>query len=249
MFKPILNTFKSSQFWTMVVVALVMINNIEHLAYVHYSIARHVFHNPILDKGHSIIVVVIIELSIIVLVSKGQDVFAFVYTFMLLVLSMLYYPLDQYWFNGEYGKLIAAIVYSFMFTLSIYYFSRMAAERNWENSQIREKNKRLDAAAIELQQLNKRLHQNEAALQQRENDLQQIAATLKQSKTDLLQSAANEKELAAKLLQTEKELQQFKKLQQQIAAACTCEKCGQTFETEASKRSHAGRCKGVKKAA
>jgi chromosome segregation ATPase len=136
-----------------------------------------------------------------------------------------------------------------MFTLSIYYFARMAAERNWENSQMREKNKRLDSLANEVQQLNKKLHQSDATLQQKESERQQIAAILQQREMDLLEFAGNLKEVTATLQQTEKELQQLRIIQQQIAANCTCDKCGTTFQTEASKRSHAGKCKGINKAA
>jgi K+-sensing histidine kinase KdpD len=212
------------------IIALVMINNVEHLAWVHYNIARHVFHNPVLDRAHSIAVVIIIELSIILLVARGLHVFAGVYTFMLLVLQLLYYPLATYYSSGEYGKLLAAAIYSCMFTLSIYYFARMAANRQQNASELEQAQKRLC-------ELERELHYSGSNLQQMQTSLQQVQTSLQQRDNELQQSQTE-------MQQLKKQLQQLRHLEIEAAAACTCDKCGQKFASEASKRSHSGRCKG-----
>jgi hypothetical protein len=121
--------------FTYLVIVLVMINNIEHLAYVHYNIARHWFHIDWMNPWHSVLVVVIIELSIIELVRRGKIGFAGFYTLCLFVLCLIYYPLDTYVAQAAWGNLIAAVVFSFMFTISIWYFSILAAETKEEKQQ------------------------------------------------------------------------------------------------------------------
>lgn len=109
-----------------------MVNNIEHLAYVHYTIARHWFLFPWMNEGHSVLVVIIVELSIIELVRRGKIGFAGFFTLCLFILSLIYYPLSEYAEKRMWGSLIAAIVFSIMFTVSILYFAVLAAERKQE---------------------------------------------------------------------------------------------------------------------
>jgi hypothetical protein len=118
--------------FTYIVIILVMINNIEHLAWVHYNIARHWFQYDWMNHLHSVIVVVIIELSIIELVRRGKIGFAGFYTLCLFILCLIYYPLADYKDKAAWGNLIAAIIFSLMFTISIWYFSILAAEKNEE---------------------------------------------------------------------------------------------------------------------
>ncbi|NJM13998.1 MAG: hypothetical protein HC896_00190 [Bacteroidales bacterium] len=63
------------------VIALVMLNNVEHLAYVHQMIARKIFGTVGLNWWHSIGSVLVVELAIMVFVIRGQDVFAGMFTF------------------------------------------------------------------------------------------------------------------------------------------------------------------------
>lgn len=244
MFKQLLNAVKNPVLWVNIVIALVMLNNIEHLAYVHHRIARLLFPTCQMNWWHSILVVIIIELSIIVLVNKGQKAFALVYTLMLFVLSLIYYPLDQYWINGQYGLFCAAIVYSLMFTISIYYFACMAAERSWENGKIMTLTREKDKAAAELQELRAALHESEKKLQETETELQEESERCHELGGDLTRMIVDEVELRKQLQQANNELHQLRNYRQQIEAKCTCERCGQTFESEASKRSHTGKCKG-----
>jgi hypothetical protein len=246
MFKKLIEKISklNTENFVVMVIVLVMLNNVEHLAFVHHSMSRLLFPTYEMNWWHSILVVLIIEVSIIVLVNKGQQTFALVYAMCIFVLSLIYYPLDVYWKNGQYGLFAAAIIYSFMFTISIYYFACMRAEKSWENSQLRERNKRLDTLAVEMQQLTKRLLQSDASLKQKENELMQITATLQQNEANLQQSNVRLNAIASELERKDNELQQLRKYRQQIEAACVCESCGEAFKSEASKRSHAGKCKG-----
>ena len=213
------------------IIVLVMLNNVEHLAYVHQMIARKLFGTTELNWWHSVASVCVIELAIMVFVIRGQDVFAGMFTFMLFVLSLIYYPMDVYWVNGQWGKFFAAMIYSGMFTLSIYYFSRMAANRQQADAElVQYKNNYCEAERMRhetiasLNQANKHLEETSRKLQQAETELQQKTKELHQSNGELLE---------------------LKKMELQVAASCTCKKCGRSFLSEASRRSHEGRCNGA----
>lgn len=219
------------------VIALVMLNNIEHLAWVHYDIARRVFAADWMNWLHSVLVVVIIEIAIIVLVRKGMDVFAGVYTFMLLILTLLYYPLGEYWNNGELARLLAAIIYSLMFTLSIWYFARMAAMKKRTAEKEGEFQLKYYELAKEREQYARKIQQLTAEMEQHKKERLHVEAKLQQF-------TANPHVPAVKLQEVERELVQLRAEKKMAAAARTCEKCGTEFPSEASKRSHIGRCTG-----
>ena len=141
--------------FTYLVIVLVMTNNIEHLAFVHYNIARHWFSYDWMNHLHSVVVVVIIELSIIELVRRGKISFAGFYTFCLFILSLIYYPLYDYVLQAAWGNLIAAIVFSFMFTISIYYFAILAAEKKDVNNESDIKKRHVDTTKMLLEAENK----------------------------------------------------------------------------------------------
>jgi hypothetical protein len=212
----------------MFIIALVMLNNVEHLAYVHYSIEQL---SPLASHWHSVAVVLIVELSIMFFVRKGHDAFALVFTLLLLAIQLIYYPLSDYWQQAQYGKFMAAVIFSSMFTLSIYYFSRIAAHR---------------------QQFDAELHQWRAKYFEAEKQRSNAASDCRNKTHELHELATKLNQATAKLQLTENELQklkaerqQFEKIQQQIEISCTCKKCGSTFATEASRRSHEGRCRGA----
>jgi hypothetical protein len=205
------------------VIALAMLNNVEHLAYVHHSIARGSFHLEWANKAHSIVVVLILEVIIVTLAHYGQRAFAGFYTLMLFCLQLIYYPLSDYLHNGETGKFMAAIIYSAMFTISIYYFSIMAAKQNGPSA-----NKKQFAG--ELEQVNKHLQQSENFQEKKAKELEQTKRELEQTQNSLQEIKSDLQELRA-----------FKEL---YVTVCTCPKCGQVFPSESSKRSHMGKCKG-----
>lgn len=227
--KEIFNNLSTFDKIILIVITLVMANNVEHLAWVHYSIARHALGSVLLNKIHSILVVVIVELAIMAMVFKGEEGFAGLYTFFLLALSLIYYPLKQYWINGEWEKFIAAIIFSLMFTLSIWYFARVAAKRKQDANEVEQYLVKYGNAAREL-----------AATKATVNTLRD---QLEQFSSNSQKNAATETEATRKLQQLEKELHELRQYKKQVTAACTCRYCNTVFESEASKRSHEGKCK------
>jgi len=143
--------------FTYLVIVLVMVNNIEHLAWVHYNIARHWFQYDWINHLHSVIVVVIIELSIIELVRRGKIGFAGFYTLCLFILCLIYYPLSDYKEKAAYGNLIAAIIFSLMFTISIWYFSILAAEKKEEQEEAENYMKKYSQASRSLIEAERKL--------------------------------------------------------------------------------------------
>lgn len=213
------------------IIALVMLNNVEHLAFVHQMIARKLFGTAELNWWHSVASVCVVELAIMVFVVRGEDAFAAMFAFMLFALSLIYYPICEYWNNGEYGKLLASILYSGMFTISIYYFSRMAANRQQADAELEQyKTKYFEAERMRHETIEKlsTAAKNYSSAQAK---LQQVEAELQQKTKELHQLNA--------------ELLQLKKMELEVAAACTCKKCGSKFQKEASRRSHEGRCNGA----
>lgn len=178
MIKTILKNLTPFDKVVLIVITLVMANNVEHLAFVHYSIARHSLGTHLLNTLHSVLVVLIVELSIIVMVFKGQHVYAGMYTLFLFILSLIYYPLDTFWNNRQYGFFIASIIYSLMFTLSIWYFSRMAAKRQEENSElerIKAKECELIRNVHELTRINNELKSKQTETKGNNNETTMIA--------------------------------------------------------------------------
>lgn len=220
----------------LLVIILVMVNNVEHLAHVHFGIARHNLGFSMQAYAiHSIIVVLIVELAIIEFVRRGKHIYAAVYTALLFVLQMVYYPIQTWLQNGDYDKVLAAVIYCILFTLSIYHFAKLFAEKEQPAevtealNKFHEASKANDKLAANVLQLKTELQQSDARLQQRENELQQATATLLQRDTELQQFAAT-------IHQQQIQLQQF-------AVDCTCPKCARVFSSPAARRSHVGRCK------
>jgi predicted Zn-ribbon and HTH transcriptional regulator len=219
------------------VIALAMLNNVEHLAYVHHSIARLSFPYEWMNKVHSVIVVLILEVIIITLAHYGQRTFAGFYTFLLLCLQLIYYPLADYIADGEWGKFFAAVIYSTMFTVSIYYFSIMAAKRQ-------ELAARRDEFRTKYFEAKKELEESERSTQQIKIKLHETEEAYHVKNEFCTEMSEDKKALASELHQVQKELQELRLFRQQTLSACTCPKCGTGFESEASKRSHMGKCKG-----
>ncbi|BDD08565.1 hypothetical protein FUAX_09970 [Fulvitalea axinellae] len=120
--------FKSKNFLLFVIV-LVMFNNIEHCAYVHQEISRKLFGSVGLNWAHSVTVVIIIELSIIAFVYAGERIFSILFTAALFSLNILYYDIRGFWEAGQYENILAALIYSCLFTISIYMFSELLSKQ------------------------------------------------------------------------------------------------------------------------
>ncbi|NJM13997.1 MAG: hypothetical protein HC896_00185 [Bacteroidales bacterium] len=150
---------------------------------------------------------------------------------MLFALSLIYYPIDVYWQNGQYGRLLASVLYSGMFTISIYYFSRMAADRQEADAELHQYRSKYFDTEMKLHETTSTLNQTNKLLQETTSKQDELEKTLHQRTNELHEAKT--------------ELLQLKKMELEVAAACTCKKCGRTFLSEASRRSHEGRCNGV----
>lgn len=144
-----------------IVIGLVMFNNIEHISSVHYLYAQKVFpiinNFDILNKLHSILVVVIIELSIIVFALKGNKLWTLLFTFCIFILSLIYYNvLDQFHFMN-FQEIISKIILSLIFTVSIYIFSEMFAKSEKDKADLSSTGAEITNRKAYLKQLSKEL--------------------------------------------------------------------------------------------
>jgi len=205
----------------LLVIALVMLNNVEHLALVHYTIAQRPF--PILafdwvNKAHSTLVVIIFEIVIITFVLAGKKGFSIFFTWCLFILSMIYYDAPGLMISARHQDLVAATVYSTIYSISIYMFSEMLAQWYHEQRMDQFAQKKIDGLRA---------------------DLSEAREGLKQSATTITKLEASQIELQ----QLRVQLKQYEKEKQVARERLTCPFC-HTFqaETEGQLRSHKGHC-------
>jgi hypothetical protein len=172
--------------FVLLVIILVMANNIEHLSWVHQLIARKWFNASV---WHSIAVVIIIELGIIVMVKKGEIGFAFLFAACIFILSLIYYPVGEFYQAHDWSKLIAAVVYSYMFSFSIFHFAVIQAKEN-------EVTEATDRTHAELQLKTRQVKELTEAQQQNVADLTKIRAQLQSFET--LQNEINKERTCPK---------------------------------------------------
>lgn len=213
--------------FVMLVIAFVMANNIEHISYVHFSLAKQVFPDLWMNKLHSVVVVIIIEVSIMVFVIKGLQKWALLFTISIFVLSLDYYEIfteiqSVRWY-------ISSFVFSLIYTVSIYIFSEMFAELSKENKQssdistrikkLLEKEKEVETSILEKEKIEVRVTDELASLS---NDLEEGRVSL-----------AKETERAELLLKEKAEIEQ----------ELTCEHCGDYKATNFRQlNAHKGKC-------
>ncbi|MEQ8548716.1 MAG: hypothetical protein RIC03_12440 [Cyclobacteriaceae bacterium] len=212
---------KTSKSIITAVIVLVMVNNVEHLAWVHYELAMKLF--PIvpgdwLNKLHSVAVVVIFEIVVITFAREGKQGYSQFFAFCIWILSMIYYDTPGLFMAGNWQLLIAAAVYSTIFTISIYMFSEMLAERQNETRMeaiLADKNLRLQAESNELKEHNIKAQDEINELKANCNELPELRKSLA-------------------LLQREKE---------EMLSRLKCPYCKHyKAESEAQLRAHKGHC-------
>ena len=174
--------------FVLLVIVLVMANNIEHLSWVHQLIARHWFGSGV-SIAHSIIVVVIIELGIIVLIKKGEIGYALMFSVCIFILSLIYYPIGDYYTTHDWSKAIAAVVYSYMYSFSIFHFSVIQAKAN-------EASEATDKTHTELQIKTRQVKELTEAQQSNVTDLAKIRVQLQSFET--LQNQINKERTCPK---------------------------------------------------
>ncbi|MDR6240954.1 hypothetical protein [Aureibacter tunicatorum] len=228
--------------YLLIIIGLVMINNIEHLAYVHHDISRKLFGHEG-SMIHSIIVVVIIELSIMAFVINGKKTFALFFTIALFVLSMLYYDLRAFIAHGNWEQLISSTVYSTLFTIAIYMFSDMYNEKANDDSP------NGDSEQNNLIQVQRDLNESELQLNEHKERNEELETMLEESGKSLkvltLNSGISQKALS--LAQSELdalhlEIKDLQKISNAWMELCTCKHCGKLFDNPNANRVHQGRC-------
>lgn len=209
-----------------------MINNVEHLSYVHYQLAHHVL--PVisfdwLNKAHSIAVVLIFEIVIITFVMEGHKGFAGFFSFCIFILSQVYYEVPDLLAKGKYIEALAATTYSVIFTISPYMFSELLASHHEKQNEVMQQ--------IETNhQLRQQLNQTKATLNQKESEAIKLQSTI-----EVLQSNyTNFQQQVITLTKTNSTLEK------QIQAAkekLKCPYCSDyTATTDGQLRAHKGHC-------
>ena len=223
-----------------IVIALVMINNIEHIASVHYHFAQKVFPNlewDILNKLHSVMVVVIVELSIIVFAIKGKKAWTLFFTFCIFILSLVYYDVISNWSEMSWQERITKIVLSIIFTVSIYIFSEMYAKRQQQKASLSKEEATIEQRKATANQLGLQIDKSRAEISEAKVTIGFLQEKQKQMNTKKSELNFEIEIIKAKRLELEEE-------KEQIKAELTCSNCkifvGKNIR---SLNAHVGKCK------
>lgn len=218
------------------VIALVMLNNVEHCAYVHHMIGHRIFGD--LSYLHSVGSVLIIELAIFAFVVKGQRAFAIFFTCSLFVLCMLYYDLRIFLKEGNWEHLTAAFVYSLLSTVTIYMFSEMYGKRLRRAGE-HEAQARFDGIRKENQALRLELEE------MRKNALKEAGEPLQQPLQP--KSTAIGAEINGHCAENQRPLEPKSTAvgaEKASEPAHVCEGCGKSFAKPQGLSAHKKHCKG-----
>ncbi|MEO9474162.1 MAG: hypothetical protein ABJG41_01465 [Cyclobacteriaceae bacterium] len=223
---------KTSKKLLLFVIGLVMLNNVEHLAWVHYDLANKVFPElPFdwLNKLHSFIVVIIFEVVLVTFVREGKRGYSIFFTICIWVLSLIYYDASELIASSQWQNATAAAVYSTIFTISIFMFSEMLAELYQGENMVQ-------ILSTKIQQLQAELKESAHNLNERHAELAEVQAKFQESQSQLLKSQAEATSLASQVTK-------YQKAEESRKQDLTCEHC-KTFvaESEANLRSHKGHC-------
>lgn len=216
-----------------IVIGLVMLNNVEHLAWVHYTIANKLL--PVvgefdwLNKVHSIVVVVIFEVVVITFAVQGQKSFSLFFTFCIWIISMIYYDTAGLIEASHWQEAISATVYSTIFTISIYMFSEMLAEWYQDERMVDVLTKRINDLNDEINKWKIKCNAFEASY----NDLNAQNIDYQE---DLTQANAELKSLTSRL-------KNFEDAEARAKSELLCPFCKEyQADSPAQLRSHKGHC-------
>lgn len=209
-----------------------MLNNVEHLAWVHYEIANKPFPEigeDWLNKLHSLLVVIIFEIVVITFVRSGQKGFSIFFTFCIWILSMIYYKAPDLFFQESWQNLTAATVYSTIFTISIYMFSEMLAE--WYQDENKEK-----ILCTRINELQAELKQSQANCTTFQSELDKWSAGYNELHKDM-------EELESENVKLRRQLTEYQKAEEAARESLRCPHCRDFIaDTEGQLRSHKGHC-------
>lgn len=224
---------KTSKTIIFIVITLVMLNNVEHLGMVHYDLARKLF--PIigagdwLNKAHSIVVVIIFEIVVVTFAILGKKGFSLFFTFCIWIISMIYYDAPDLFMQQRWEDLIAATVYSSIFTISIYMFSEMLAEWYQDDSMVKILRARINELQSTVKDLQSKCSTWEASALDTEAKLKEAEGTIAV--------------LSGKHAALQRELTTYQRAEEKAREALRCPHCRDFIaDTEGQLRSHKGHC-------
>jgi hypothetical protein len=228
-----IDAFLQTNKFLLLVVVLAMLNNLEHSANVYYSISKHTFGIEWLDWTHAALVVLIIDLAIIAFVVNGRHLEAGLYGVAICIINLVYSDGINMFFmeplpEGEkINQGVAKVIYSIMFTYSIYIFSKMYFEKQQKSTAYADAMHKVSSLQAELMQVRAEGKQHVSSLQaqldevytesmQKQRRLDAIMEKVKELKQT---HQAKEEKLAKSLLQQDEELVQLLSRNKSLEAA------------------------------
>ncbi len=205
------------------VAVLALLNNLEHSTHLYNSISDTMFDHDWMNWVYCTFVNLLIDLAVIAFVVNGRHKEAGLYAFLIFLINLLYYK-GLGIFPIEVNDRIAYVIYSFMFTYSIYIFSKLyfAKLKKDETAYDLYENLRLS---------NEKIHSINESIKE---------LTEAHTKKDLEIRQLNEKMLI--LNESNKELSYFRTKR---IAELTCKECGHIAENDFGVSGHKKGCKLV----
>lgn len=154
-----------SENFILLVVVLAMLSNIEHAASVYHSLSHSIFQTSLANWVYASIVVLIIDLAVLVLVINGRHVTAGCYALGMFFINVVYYggmnelQVVELATGNQINRVVSIVIYSVMFTYSIYTFSRMYLERISKAQQQDESEQKISSLTAQVSNLNAQLEQ------------------------------------------------------------------------------------------
>jgi hypothetical protein len=206
-----------------VIASLALLNNLKHSTVVYHSISGNEFEDWF-DQIYDISVNIVVDLSVFAFVLKGRHIEAGVYAFFILMINILYYSQICQWMDELTAKRIAAIVYSLMFTYSIFIFSYLISIKLKGNDL--------------MQKLNALLHEFKAKLLEAE-------ASIKLLNEKLMKLSSEKASIEASYNQVQAELKDLRLFKENRLKDLTCE-CGFVAPNDYGLSGHRKGCKQAK---
>lgn len=237
-------------------IGLIMLNNIEHIAYEHYLLSHKVFPEisffglsksfDFLNKAHSIFTVIVVELSIIFFAIKGEKAWVLFSTFLIFIFNISYYNLIADFSVLPVQEIIVKVSFSLFYTVSIYIFSDILAKKLAQKKYASELESTIEQRKAYLEQLGAEASKHRVLI----SEIEQLKKDREQAEA-LLQKEAKEIEQArASLHKEEKVIEQVRagleNERAEISKELACPNCDKQFDSQRGVNAHKGTCKIVK---
>jgi hypothetical protein len=192
-----IDAFLQTNKFLLLVVTLAMLNNLEHSANVYYSISKHTFGIEWLDWTHAALVVLIIDLAIIAFVVNGRHLEAGLYGVAICIINLVYsdginmFFMEPLAMGEKINQGVAKVIYSIMFTYSIYIFSKMYFEKQQKSTAYADAMHKVSSLQAELMQVRAEGKQEVSSLKA-ELALAYAESEQKQSRLDAMMEKVKE---------------------------------------------------------